>query len=281
MNKLLIIDGHNYLYRGYYGVPIAAKLPNGLQINAIYGFFSYLRKNIQYLKPDNVVVVFDTETGIQKKLENNSNYKQNRDYSDTGMFDQLPIIKQALEYMNITYVEDMDNEGDDVIGSISYKEAVGSDIYISTQDQDFFQLISDSTYVLRDERLPHPKIVEKYINNPMKYDRNIFVERKGFSPECYLDYLALKGDPSDNVLGVKGIGKKTALKLVKQYKFLEDILQNSNNKYLKGNEELVKKNKEFLRINCDLDLKYELKDFDKEKILLGSNEILKFLGYSD
>ena len=169
MDKLLIIDGHNYLYRAYYGVPPAAKLPNGQQINAFYGFFSYLRKNISYIQPDNVLVVFDTETGVKKKLNQNIEYKQNRDYTDTGMFKQLPIIKNALEYIGITYIEDPDNEGDDVIVSVANKESVNKESFISTQDKDFFQIIEDNIYVLRDEKVK----TRKNMNTPAVARRNL------------------------------------------------------------------------------------------------------------
>ncbi len=270
MNKLLIIDGHNYLYRSYFGIPSTAKLKNGLQVNAFYGFFSLLRRAYEYVKPSQIIVVFDSENGIRGKVLESGNYKQNRDYSDTGMFKQLPIIKQALEYIGIPYVENPHYEGDDVIGSIAKKESKVSNVYISSQDNDFLQLVDNHIFVISEKK-----------GKMTKYTKESFEDNWGIEPCLYLDYLSLKGDPSDNVLGVKGIGKKTALKLVMQFKFVENILQNSDNKYLKGNEELVKKNEEFLRINCDLDLKYGLKDFDKEKILLGSNEILKFLEYSD
>ena len=144
MNKTLIIDGHNYLYRSYYGVPSSAKLPNGLQVNAYYGFLSLLKKIYEYVAPSNIIVIFDSETGIKEKISKNSEYKQNRDYSDISMFKQLPIIKQALDFMNISYIEHPEYEADDVIGSIAKKESADSKVYISSQDRDFFQLIEES-----------------------------------------------------------------------------------------------------------------------------------------
>ncbi|HAM37155.1 MAG: polymerase I protein [candidate division WS6 bacterium GW2011_GWC1_36_11] len=270
MNRLLTIDGHNYLYRSYFGIPSTAKLKNGLQVNAFYGFFSLLRKAYQYVKPSEIIVVFDSENGVQGKLLKSENYKQNRDYSNTGMFKQLPIIKEALEYIGIPYIENPDYEGDDVIGSIAKKESKVSDVYISSQDNDFLQLIDENIFVLSDKK-----------GKVITYTKEYFEKIWGIESYLYLNYLSLKGDPSDNILGVKGIGKKTALKLVEQYKLLENILQKSDNKYLKGNEELVKKNKEFLRINCDLNLKYELKEFDNDKILQNSSEILRILKYTN
>lgn len=281
MDKLLIVDGHNYLYRGYYGVPSAAKLKNGLQINAFYGFFSYLRKNIKNINPNNVIVVFDSETGIESKIQENEQYKQNRDYSDTGMFEQLPIIKEALEYLGISYIEDPNNEGDDVIGSISYQESYNKEVYISTQDQDFFQLIGGSLYILRDERILNPKDTSKYINDSVVYNRTVFENKWGFLPENYLDYLSLKGDPSDNVKGVEGIGKIRASRLVQNYGDIETIIRNSEEKRLIDNGDLIRGNKNFLEIKKDLDIDYRFKELDNKKILSSSGSILEVLNYTN
>ncbi|MDD3474684.1 MAG: 5'-3' exonuclease H3TH domain-containing protein [Candidatus Dojkabacteria bacterium] len=274
MNKLLIIDGHNYLYRAYYGVPSAAKLPNGQQINAFYGFLSYLRKNVSYIQPDNVLVVFDTETGIQSKLNKNKDYKQNRDYTDMSMFEQLPIIKKALEYIGITYVEDDNHEGDDVIVSVANKESVNNESFISTQDKDFFQIIEDNIYVLRDEKV---KTESRYSYNQVVYTKEKFIEQWEFQPANYLDYLSLKGDPSDNIKGVQGIGKLRASRLVKSYGDIENIIESSEEVRLIGNEEMIRKNKQFLKMERDLDVDYKLRKLEKEKVFQSANNILDII----
>ncbi len=278
MDKLLIVDGHNYLYRAYYGVPSVAKLKNGLQVNAFYGFLSYLRKNILHLQPNKVIVVFDTETGIQGKLEQDEEYKQNRDYTGTSMFEQLPIIKSALEHLGITYIEDPNNEGDDVIASIANKKSKDVESIISSQDKDFFQVIKDNIYVLRDEKV---KDGAKYSYNKITYTEEKFIERWDFSPKYYLDYLSLKGDPSDNIKGVKGIGKIRASRLVREYGDIEDVIKNSKESRILGNENLMRKNKDFLKIKTDVDINCKLKDIDKSKVFSSSNEILKILNYFD
>ncbi len=267
MNKLLIIDGHNYLYRSYYGIPSSAKLPNGLQVNAYYGFLSLLRKTYKYVKPSNIIIIFDSETGTEEKINENSKYKQNRDYSDTRMFEQLPIIKQALNFINISYIEHPNYEADDVIGSIAKKESVDSKVYISSQDKDFFQLIDKSILVLRTEK---GKIVE--------YDNNEFERQYGFNSNRYLEYISLLGDPSDNIKGVKGIGKKTAFKIISEQR---NVLKDINNPLLLRNLDLVRQNTEFLRIDCVLVLEYIFSVFSKEKLLMNSNEILKKLNIYD
>jgi DNA polymerase-1 len=223
--------------------------------------------------------VFDTETGIEGKIKENDQYKQNRDYSDTSMFEQSPIIKEALEYFGINYIEDPKNEGDDVIGTISCKESIQKEVYISTQDQDFFQLLTNTLYVLRDERISNNS--DRYINQHIIYDNVKFKNKWEFLPENYLDYLSLKGDPSDNVKGVSGIGKVRASRLVKNYGDIESIIKNSQEKRLLGKEDLIRRNKKFLEIKKDLNIDYSFRKLDNRKILSSSNEILRILNYID
>ena len=261
MEKTLIIDGHNYLYRSYYGIPSSAKLPNGKQVNAYYGFLSLLRKTCLHVKPNNLIVIFDSETGINSKLKENINYKQNRKYIDTEMFKQLPIIKQALEYIDITYMEHPKYEADDVIGSIVKKESKNGKVYISSQDKDFFQLINMNNYVLRTEK---GKIVE--------YDKEFFKKKYGFKSNRYLEYISIEGDSSDNIKGVKGVGEKTATRIILEN---ENVLE-----YKDFNEKermIVKDNMKLLKMNCSLNINYCFKKIDKDKLKMSSNEILKEL----
>jgi DNA polymerase-1 len=276
MEKLLIVDGHNYLYRAYYGVPAAAKLKNGLQINAFYGFLSYLRKNISHIQPDKVIVVFDSETGIQSKLDQNKEYKQNRDYTDAGMFEQLPIIKNALEYLGITYIEEPDNEGDDVIASIANKKVKDGESFISSQDKDFFQVIKDNIYVLRDEKV---KDDINYNYRKVIYTEDKFIKKWNFPPKYFLDYISLKGDPSDNIKGVDGIGKIRASRLIREYGDIEEVIANSKDKRISGKENLIRNNKNFLKMKTDIDINCNLKEINQSKVFSPSNEILKVLNY--
>jgi DNA polymerase I len=266
MNKTLIIDGHNYLYRSYYGIPSSAKLPNGTQVNAYYGFLSLLRKTYDYIKPQDIILIFDSETGTKDKVNKNTDYKQNRDYTDTGMFKQLPIIKKALEYIHIAYIEHPDYEADDVIGSIAKKEAESSKVYISSQDRDFFQLLDKNISILRTEK---GKVVE--------YNNDTFEKRYGFNSNRYLEYLSLLGDSSDNIKGVNGVGKKTAFKIISENK---SVLE-SDNRLLLENIHIVKSNLKFLKIDCVLSISYTLKQYSKENLLMNSNEILRELNMYD
>jgi len=264
MDKTLIIDGHNYLYSSYYGIPSAAKLPNGTQVNAYYGFLSLLRRVYKHIKPQSIIVTFDSETGIKEKVSKNKDYKQNREYLDAGMFKQLPMIKQALEYMNVSYIEHPDYEADDVIGSIAKREAVNNKVYISSQDKDFFQLINNDISILRREK-----------GCLIEYNNKIFEKKYGFASDRYLEYLSLVGDSSDNIKGVKGVGKKTAFKLISER---DNILLNVENPLLLAELDIVESNLEFLKINSELPLEYCFNNFDEHKLLMNSSEVLRELG---
>jgi DNA polymerase-1 len=265
MDKTLIIDGHNYLYSSYYGIPSAAKLPNGLQVNAYYGFMSLLRKAYYYVSPENIIVIFDSETGTKSKIEENDNYKQNREYVDTGMFKQLPMIKDALNYTNIHCIEHPNYEADDVIGTIALKSSSSGEVYISSQDKDFFQLVNSNIFVLRKEK-------GKFV----KYNPQTFLKKFNFDSNRYLEYLCLIGDSSDNIKGVKGIGKKTALKLIKRN---GHILEEKSNQLLLREKKKLGKNLEFLQINSELDLDFSFKKVEQKRLGMSSNDILKELDW--
>jgi len=265
MDKTLIIDGHNYLYSSYYGIPSAAKLPNGLQVNAYYGFMSLLRKSYRYISPKNIIVIFDSETGTKSKIEENDNYKQNREYVDTDMFKQLPMIKDALDYINIHYIEHPNYEADDVIGTIAFKKSEDGEVYISSQDKDFSQLINNNIFVLRKEK-------GKFV----KYNPQTFLKKFNFESNRYLEYLCLIGDSSDNIKGIKGIGRKTALQLIKKNSHILD--ENSNQLLLREKKKLGE-NLEFLKINSNLCIDFTFKKVDKKKLDTSSNDILKELNW--
>lgn len=218
-NRLLVMDGSHYLYRAYYGVPESAKLLSGQKVNAVYGFMANLRKAADLYKPTHILVVFDSETGTKSKIDEVSTYKATRDYTDSGMYEQLPLIKNILDYLKITNIEPADCEADDYIGTVAKTfTTLGLESAIFSNDRDFFQLIEDNLIVL--------KVGKKFIE---LVDTYVFKEMFGFAPLQYVDYLVLKGDSSDNVAGVPGIGNKTAKKLVDDYKSIANLFNNLDN----------------------------------------------------
>lgn len=247
--RYLIVDGSNYLFRSYFGVPSSAKYKE-IKVNAVYGFFAILRKTAKKIDPHKIIVVFDSETGIQNKIKANPNYKSNRTLGDTGMYEQLPIIKEILNSCHIEWIESPEFEADDVIGSLVKNiDRNYSYISISSNDLDLAQLIDNHIVLTRDVQGKIISITKKE-----------FQKQWGFKSSQYRDYLALKGDPTDNVVGVKGVGSITAKNLIIKYHSIERILENiaELNKRLaseieQGKENLIFNHK-FLTINTGLNI---------------------------
>ena len=277
-DRLLIMDGSHYLYRAYYGVPESAKLPNGLQVTAVYGFMAYLRKAVKKLNPKYIVVIFDSETGIVDKVQKDPSYKFNRDYTDNGMYKQLPLIKRILELLSIHYVEPLDCEADDYIGTLatmlSNKDLCA---YIFSNDADFYQLLSKKVSVVKMGK-KEPEIINERVFNKMF----------SFESKYYLDYLSLKGDESDNIEGVPGVGKKTAQKLICKYGTIDGIMQRINDlpktlrQKINSSSKVLEKNRAFLKIKVDVnmtDTKINvLSDKFIKKLSDSTNNLLKDSG---
>ncbi|EKE00249.1 MAG: DNA polymerase I [uncultured bacterium] len=281
MNKntrLLIVDGSHYLYRAYYGVPESAKLPSGLQVNAVYGFMAYLRKAVLVVKPSHLIVVFDSETGITSKVQENEFYKSNRNYQDTGMYKQLPLIKNILDRLAIFNTEASSCEADDYIGTLaSAWSKKGSKVYIFSNDADFLQLLTGKIYIVKMGK-KHPDIVTQ----------DIFEKKFEFKNTFYIDYLCLRGDPSDNIKGIPGVGCKTAQKLISSYKTISNIYSSIESlpkrlqPLLITYRNVLENNRKILQINTAEHIpnksigEYLLKDVDK--LNHSTNTLLKDVG---
>lgn len=215
-DSLLIIDGLNYLFRAYFGITTAIKTKSGTSINAVYGFFSFLRKAVASTNPKYLIVIFDSENAAKNKQQDFEAYKANRKYVDTGMFAQLRIIKNILNFMSIRYLEEENIEADDLIGTYcNFGVKNECSIYVSSNDFDFMQLISDKIFILRNFKGEQQVFTEEKVK-----------ERFGILPVAYPDYASLLGDKSDNIDGVRGIGKKTAQEIINKYCSIENLIAN-------------------------------------------------------
>ena len=215
MKNLLVIDGNSILNRAYYGIrPLSTK--EGIPTNAVYGFITIIKKHIDALKPDYIACAFDlpTPTFRHKKCES---YKANRKGMPDDLAAQLPWAKKTCEAMGIKVLECEGYEADDIIGTICAMGDAAGDIhsYALTGDRDSLQLITETTSVII------VKTKEDIVYTPEKFREDYHV-----SPLEYIDVKALMGDSSDNVPGVRGIGEKTAFKLIEDNKSLEEIYKN-------------------------------------------------------
>lgn len=264
--KILLIDGNSMANRAFYAtMGRMMKTPTGISTNAVYGFSQIMFKTIEEEKPDKIIVAFDISSS-EKRTKIFSEYKAGRHKAPEDLTIQFPIIKELLKTMNIPIVQKDGIEADDILGAIAKKEGKkGNKIIILTGDRDYFQLVDINV------NIRYPKTImgkTEYII----YDNYKINEEYGLTPEKLIEVKALMGDASDNIPGVKGIGEKTALKLIIQFGSLEKIyeyIENSDGKEIaKATLNKLIKDKEMAYVSKDLgriDIEY---DYEKD---LGIN----------
>lgn len=210
--KLVIIDGNAVIYRSFYAVQSGLSC-DGQATNAVYGFFSILFKVIAELQPQYLMVALDRpEPTFRHKLS--SEYKAQRIKQPDELYSQIPIIKQLLTVMGIPVLEMAGYEADDIIGTVVKQAPADVYCYIVTGDKDSFQLVDDKTGVYW---LKHG------LQKTVILDKAGVKEVLGLEPRQVVDYKALRGDPSDNIPGVPGVGDKTALELLISFDTLDKL----------------------------------------------------------
>jgi DNA polymerase-1 len=218
MKKFVLIDGNALVHRAYHALP-KLTTKKGELVNAVYGFISILFKILDDLKPDYVAATFDL-AGPTFRHEEFDGYKATRVKGPQELYDQLKIVKQVLGALNIPIYEKEGFEADDVIGALASQASKkeGVETIIATGDLDTLQLVNSKIKVYT---------LKKGIKDTIIYDRKAVEERfGGLEPEQMTDYKGLKGDSSDNIPGVPGIGEKTAIDLLKEYKTIENLYEN-------------------------------------------------------
>ncbi len=219
MKKLVLIDGNALVHRAYHALP-KLTTKKGELVNAVYGFISILFKVLNDLKPDYVAATFDL-AGPTFRHEEFKDYKATRVRAPQELYDQLNRVKQVLAALNIPIYEQQGFEADDVIGTLarqaSEEKKEDVETIIVTGDLDTLQLVNDKVKVYT---------LKKGINDTILYDGKAVRDRYGLSPEQMPDFKGLKGDPSDNIPGVPGVGDKTAAELLKEYNTIENLYEN-------------------------------------------------------
>ena len=221
MKKVILVDGNNLMFRSFYATLYSGSImtnKEGFPTNALYGFVNMLNKIIAEEKPEYIMVAFDI--GKTFRHEKYDYYKGKRDETPDDLKKQFPIAKKILNAMGIKYFELAGYEADDIIGTFAKKVDENKDFNatIISSDKDLLQLISDDV----DVKLLKPK---DYI----RMNREVFFETYGLEPIRMIDLKSLMGDASDNIPGVKGIGEKTAIKLLQEYGTLDGVYENIDN----------------------------------------------------
>ncbi|MEY4032284.1 MAG: polymerase, partial [Actinomycetota bacterium] len=213
---VMALDGNSLAYRAFFALPEDMTNASGQTTNAVYGFTTMLVNLIKEHRPDGVVVVFDRPEPTFRH-EAIPEYKAQREKAPETLRSQLGVIRELLDVFGITWLEMAGFEGDDLIATMADRaEREGRDILIVTGDRDSYQLVHD----------PHVRVLynKRGVSDYAIYDEAGILERTGVTPAQYPDYAALRGDPSDNLDGIPGVGEKTAAKLVTQYGNLAAVL---------------------------------------------------------
>ncbi|GMK48780.1 MULTISPECIES: 5'-3' exonuclease [Paenibacillus] len=216
-NKILIVDGMALLFRAFFAQQYSARrLADGTPTNAIYGFMQYLFDAVNQFQPTHVACCWDMGSKTFR-TEMYSNYKANRPEAPDDLIPQFSLVKDIVAALGIPNIGIEGYEADDCIGTVSKQLSQMAHVYILTGDQDMLQLVEERIHVV---------IMKKGRGNYAVYDLGFLKEDKGIHPFQVIEMKGLTGDTSDNYPGVKGIGEKTALKLLQEFESIDGILSN-------------------------------------------------------
>ena len=252
MAKLLLLDGNSLTYRAFFALPADMATASGQVTNAVFGFTSMLINLLRDHRPDLIAVAWDRPEPTFRH-EALDTYKANREAAPDILRQQLGLVRQVLEALDITMIEKPGVEADDIIATLATQARDrGDDVIIVTGDRDAYQLVED----------PNVKVLynRRGVSDYVLYDEVGIKERTGVTPAQYPEYAAMRGDTSDNLPGVPGVGEKTAAKLINDYGGLDGIFANLEKctpklrQNLGEAEPAVRKNLELMRLLRDVEL---------------------------
>ena len=235
----MALDGNSLAYRAFFALPTDMVTASGQVTNSVYGFTSMLLTLLRDHKPDGIIVVFDRKEKTFRH-EAAPEYKAQREAQPDILYQQLDLIRELLNAMGIVAIDAAGFEGDDLIATIAERaEKSGDDLIIVTGDRDNYQLVSD----------PHIRVLynKRGVSDYALYDEAGIFARTGVTPKQYADYAALRGDPSDNLDGVPGVGEKTAAKLIVKYLTLENIFDHADEQTPKLKQALIENRERVMR----------------------------------
>ena len=271
---LVLIDGHALAFRQFFALErTAMKNSDNQPTWAVYGFFKAIFDLLSKIQPDSIAVTFDVSHHTFR-TEMYEDYKANRESMPDSLGTQLELICQGLQAFDIPIYTRQGFEADDLIGTISARaKALGHKTLILTGDQDSFQLIDEEGFI---------KVLIPSKGELAEYNWNRVYDKLGVYPNQVIDYKGLRGDTSDNIPGIKGIGEKTAQKLLAEYKTLDNVLancenikQNSLREKIESGKEIAKLSQKLATIIKDVDIDF---DFDKAEVVLPDiNKVSEFL----
>ena len=276
---VILIDGHSIAFRAFYALPDSLVTKEGFPTNVIHGFLMMISKIIKDFDTDKLIITWD----VSKKTFRTDlykDYKGNRKSAPDEFKIQVKVLQKLIEKFNIPQVSVEGYEADDVLGTLSKSfNDNNEEVLIVTGDRDSFQLIGDKTNVLYTKR---------GISEVERFGKAEFEEKYKISTSQYIEYLGLKGDSSDNIPGLPGVGEKTAINLLSDYENIENIYKNLDDltpklrNTFQDNKDLLMLSKDLATIKKDLDINLpetKIKDsifFNEEVLDNAKDEIMKY-----
>ncbi|MGG5253863.1 5'-3' exonuclease [Neobacillus sp. SM06] len=273
---LMLVDGMALLFRAFFATAVTGQFminSKGIPTNGIHGFVKHLMMAIVSFKPSHVAVCWDMGSKTFR-MELYPEYKANRSEPPVELLPQFELVKEVVTSFDIPNIGVAGFEADDCIGTIARQTKDTAKVTILTGDQDILQLVDESISVA---------LLKKGYGNYLVHTPDSFFEEKGISPKQMIDLKALMGDTSDNYPGVKGIGEKTALKLLQEFEHIEGILANldllskANKTKIAQDLEMLHLSRELAKIKCDVPVSCTLEEakleFSKENVLNKFSEL--------
>jgi len=270
--SLLVIDGNSWMHRAFHAIDAPLVAPDGRPTNALFGFFNMLGNVISQLKPDGVIVAFD-HGKPDFRIEVLEQYKIQRKPTDEKLKEQFPIARELLDVLKVPVVRAKHWEGDDILGTLARQaHEKGMRTYLATSDRDAYQLLNDSTFTVTTKPGRGSELI---VTTPADVE-----SRYGVRVDQVIDYLGLKGDPSDNIPGVPGIGEKTACKLLQEYGTMDKALAAAQAGEIPGHigrkladgQDLAHASRQVATIVCDVPIDLDIDtvsfgDFDRDEVV--------------
>jgi DNA polymerase-1 len=259
-HKVLLLDGHSLAFRAFFALPETLVTSSGQVTNAVYGFTAMLIKLLADERPQGVVVCFDK--GVpQFRVDRYAEYKAGRAATPDLFKQQLPLIREVIDSLRIPMIDLEGYEADDLLATLTRRcKEEGLEVILVTGDRDILQLVGDKVSVI---------MTRRGISDVIRYDTPTVLERYGITPEKWIDFVALKGETSDNLPGVPGVGDKTAAQLINKYGDIEGVIAHADELTpklrgaIKEKADQVRINKELGRLLDDVSL-----DLDPAKLRL-------------
>ncbi len=277
--QILALDGNSLTYRAFFALPEDMATASGQTTNAVYGFTTMLMSLVKEHRPDGVVVAFDRPEPTFRH-EAIPEYKAQREKAPETLRQQMGLVRELLDVLGIRWIEAPGFEGDDIIATIADRaETQGVDVIVVTGDRDTYQLVKD----------PHVRVLynKRGVSDYALYDEAGIYERTGVTPVQYPEYAALRGDSSDNLDGIPGVGEKTAAKLIAQYGSVDAAVSHAAEQTPKiraGLEEhggRVSRNARMMYLRRDVPLELDLNVLQPCPDLASARRLFDFLEFKN